>query len=266
MRQYHENNRQAWNEASEHYLKDLDNQISFLKSGKINFCSPEMKFLENLKKGCQRVIHLQCAGGTDTLSFINLGISEVIGVDISEEMIRVASQKSEKLGMNAKWVVSDILDVPANLNSTADLVYTGRGALNWMMDIEGWARVVSRLLRPQGHFYLFEGHPMTYAFDMHSAEMTPDPLYQGYFSKGVYQTHNWPETYVGKLKDNETDQAVKYEKPWPVSSVINALIDAGLSLVCFEEHPDAFWNEFPKMPKEIREKFPNTYSVLMRKV
>jgi hypothetical protein len=33
----------------------------------------------------------------------------------------------------------------------------------------------------------------------------------------------------------------------------------------FAEHPDSYWAEFPNMAENERQKFPNTYSIRMRK-
>jgi hypothetical protein len=38
-------------------------------------------------------------------------------------------------------------------------VYTGKGALIWLDDIGAWAREAARLLRPDGHLFVYEGHP-----------------------------------------------------------------------------------------------------------
>ncbi|MEZ4815468.1 MAG: class I SAM-dependent methyltransferase [Bdellovibrionota bacterium] len=265
MKDKHQSNRQAWNEAASTYRKTLDESIAFLKNGGKNFCPPEMKFLKNLNEWCDRAIHLQCAGGHDSLSLINLGAKEVIGVDISDEMINIAKEKSQALGMNAKWYQSDVLETPADLNGTADLVYTGRGALNWNMDIKAWAKVVARLLKPQGRAYIFEGHPITYFFDMKASELSFDPEFEGYFSGKILSSNDWPETYVGKIKEDIKQQSTKYETAWPTSSVINALIEAGLTLQRFEEHPDAYWEEFPNLAESKRRMFPNTYSILATK-
>jgi hypothetical protein len=167
--------------------------------------------------------------------------------------------------MNAKWLVSDVLATPPELDGTADLVYTGRGAINWIMDIDSWAHVVARLLKPSGRFYLFEGHPITVLFKMDASDLTVDPVYHGYFSKNTYESKGWPDTYVGKIKDRVEDEALKYERVWPISRVISALLGAGLILEIFDEHPDAYWAEFPNMPEEARTKIPNTFSVLMKK-
>ena len=44
-------------------------------------------------------------------------------------------------------------------DASADLVYTGKGALIWMPDLAAWATGVVRLLRPSGHLFVYEEHP-----------------------------------------------------------------------------------------------------------
>lgn len=261
----HQSNRAAWNEAATSYKASLETGIEFLKKGGTTFFEPELKHLGPLKDSLSLCVHLQCAGGSDTLSLINFGAKEVVGLDISEEMIKVAKAKSDALKMNAKWLHSDVLNAPSNLNGSADLVYTGKGAINWMMDIDAWALVVERILKPGGFLYLFEGHPITYCFDMNASELKIDPIYQGYFFDDAYASQDWPDNYIGKLNDSVKEQAVKYERPWPVSMVITALIKAGLSLQAFEEHPEKYWDEFQNLPDDLRRRFPNTYSLLAMK-
>src|SRR4051812_36807760 len=94
VRKFHGDNRAGWNEGAEAYEADLQNQIQFLKAGGTNFVRPEYAFLEGLKG---RAVHLQCAGGTDTLSLWNVGAEEVIGIDISDRMIEVARRKAAAL-------------------------------------------------------------------------------------------------------------------------------------------------------------------------
>lgn len=125
----HEENRAAWNEAAARYEREIESDVAFLKAGGKNLMEPELPFLADLSSWCQRAIHLQCAGGRDTLSLWNQGAHEVVGVDISDRMIEVARRKSEMLNAPATWYRCDLLDTPAELNGTADLVYTGRGSI-----------------------------------------------------------------------------------------------------------------------------------------
>ena len=166
----HQANRAAWNEGAVRYEDQVERDIAFLRAGGKNLLAPELRSLHDLRSWCRRAIHLQCAGGRDTLSLWNHGAAEVVGVDISDRMIAVAQQKSQALGAPATWYRCDILDTPAALNGTANLVYTGRGALNWILDLAGWAQVVKRLLTPTGRLYVFEGHPLTWVWDQQATE------------------------------------------------------------------------------------------------
>ncbi|RYG63494.1 class I SAM-dependent methyltransferase, partial [bacterium] len=156
----HEGNRDAWNRTSRGgYGCDVAKDVALIRSGGTNLMPAELRLLGDLS-GVDRAIHLQCSHGLDALSLLSLGAREVVGIDISEEMIALAREKSDALGARARWIRADVLDAPHDLDGTADLVHTGRGALPWMMDLDAWARVVARLLRPGGRVHLLEGHPL----------------------------------------------------------------------------------------------------------
>ena len=214
---------------------------------------------------CRRAIHLQCAGGRDTLSLWNQGAAEVIGVDISDKMIDCARRKSEALGAPAQWYRCDVLDTPAELDGTADLVYTGRGALCWVMDLEAWAHVVARLLVRGGRLYVFEGHPLSWVWNMEASDYVLDPDYGDYFTYQPIVHQGWPTTYIGDLGKPNEELAPKYERQWTLGPLMNSLLMAGLRLERFEEHPDTFWEEFPNMPPDLVRRLPHTFSLLMRK-
>src|SRR5436305_11652562 len=176
IRARHQANRAAWNEAAHMYEQQIDRDVAFLRAGGKNLMPPELEILADLGDWCRRAIRLQCAGGRDTLSLWNQGAAEVVGVDIGERRIDCARQKAAALGAPAHWYCCDILETPPALDGTADLVYTGRGALYWLMDLEAWARVVARLLAPGGRLYVFEGHPLAWIFDVAAAEIRLDPV------------------------------------------------------------------------------------------
>ncbi len=267
IRETHQANRDAWNQAANAYRQEIEQDIEFLKAGGKNLMPPELGFLHDLHSWCKRAIHLQCAGGRDTLSLWNQGAAEVIGIDISDVMIACAQAKSEALSAPATWYRCDLLDTPHELDGTADLVYTGRGALNWMMDLEAWAQVVARLLRPQGgRLYVFEGHPLNWIWDMQSSKLEFDPLYGDYFDEKVGIEQGWPTQYIPE-KDvpPKAEQAASHERQWTFGPILNALVDAGLRLERFQEHREHYWNQFPNLPKEIHNRLPHTFSLMMRK-
>jgi SAM-dependent methyltransferase len=262
----HENNRKAWNEAAAAYRRDLEEGIAFLRGGGQNFCAAERPFLDRLLP-CDLAIHLQCAGGTDTLSLWNAGARRVIGIDLSEAMLAVAAEKSAALQAPAEWVHADVLEVPGRLDGTADLVYTGRGATNWLMDLEGWAHTVARLLKPGGHLFLFEGHPVTWLFapDAPELRLDPEPPYGHYFSEEVSEGAGWPATYVGDLLTDTAALSPKHEHQWTIAQTVNAVIGAGLVVESLGEYAENYWDMYPNWPDDLRARIPQTFTLLARR-
>src|SRR3954449_7627168 len=161
----HAANRLAWDEAAERYEGWFDEAVALIRSGGVNLFGAEVELIGNLHGRCRRAIHLQCAGGRDTLSLWNLGADEVVGIDFSPRMLELAARLSAATGAPARWILADVVATPHDLDGTGDLVYTGRGSLSWIADLDAWAAVVVRLLAPEGRFVLFEGHPAEWLFD-----------------------------------------------------------------------------------------------------
>ena len=106
------------------------------------------------------VIHLQCHVGTDTIGFARRGASRVIGLDLSEASLAHARSIAERAGANVEFVHANVYDAREAVSGNFDLVYTSIGVLCWLPDIDLWARVVARLLRPGGRLVLRDDHPV----------------------------------------------------------------------------------------------------------
>ena len=131
LENYHRENGAAWDITAAIYERDEQRDINFLRAGGSSLLPPEQAALGDLAAWCRRAIHLQCAGGTDTLSLLKQGAAEVVGIDISPRMIACARRKTAALSAPASWVCCDVLAAPEELSGSADLVHTGRGALNF---------------------------------------------------------------------------------------------------------------------------------------
>jgi SAM-dependent methyltransferase len=268
----HQVNKAAWEVTAAKYEEEEAGDIALLRGGGNNLLAPERRFLQDLGSWCRRAVHLQCSGGLDTLSLWRQGVAEMVGIDISERMIASARRKSEALGAPATWYCCDVLESPHELDGSADLVYTGRGALCWMMDIRAWARVVARLLKPGGRLYLFEGHPLDWVWDTEAETFQFHPEHGYYFSEAL-DGECWPAPFIERsaLPSGGTRLA-KEERPavrarqWTLGPVMNSLVEAGLALERFEEHPELYWNQFEQVPAELAARLPHTYSLLMRKL
>jgi len=260
----HEETGAAWNEVAANYERDEATDIAFLRDGGNRLLEPERQILGKLSDWCKRAIHLQCSGGTDTLSLLRQGAAEVVGVDISERMIAVARRKTEALRANASWYCTDTLHTPHALDGTADLVYTGRGALPWMMNIEGWARVVARLLKPGGRAFVFEGHPLDWVWNCDGAAYEFDSERGGYFSEQL-DDRRWPAPVLAELDVPDDRRPSAREHQWTLGQILNSLVAAGLHLKHFSEHPEPYWDLFPNMPADTLHRLPHTFALLMSK-
>jgi SAM-dependent methyltransferase len=264
IRIVHEETGAAWNATAALYERDEQETVEFLKAGGSSLMAAERRILGDLSGWCQLAIHLQCSGGKDALSLWRQGAAEVVGVDISERMIAVAKRIAQALQAPASWYCCDILQSPHTLDDTADLVYTGRGALPWMWDIATWAQVVARLLKPGGRLYVFEGHPLDWVWDASAAEYRLDPQHGDYFSDKS-NDQCWPSPFLARLDWSGKEKPRPRARQWTLGPVMNALVEAGLCLEHFEEHPDLYWDQFPNLPAEVARRLPHTFSLLMRK-
>jgi SAM-dependent methyltransferase len=258
----HASNRAAWDQAAERYEGWLAEAIELIRGGGTNLFGAEIELIGDLHGRCRRAIHLQGAAGRDTLSLWNLGADEVVGIDFSPRMLELARRLTEATGAPARWIESDVLDTPHDLDGTADLVYTGRGSLLWLHDLDAWARVVGRLLSPTGHFVIFEGHPAEWLFDVDADGRWIATDYD-YFG-GAEASKGWAPEYIDRLSIRDEDQGWKFARAWTLGEVITALLQAGLRLERVTEHPIDWWGGHGDVRDEDRGRVPLSFSVVAR--
>ena len=251
----------AWDVvAKAKYSAEFDEHVAMLKAGDHKLLAPEVDVLGPLLQGSD-VVQLQCSHGLDALGLLNLGARSVTGVDISAEMVAQAKAKAEAVGTTAaSFLCSDVVNLPSSLAEKADLVYTGRGSLNWIHDIVAWAESVRSVLRPGGRAYIFEGHPLTALWERESDGLE---LREGatYFDEGVSEHAGFPSSVVER--ELGSDRPRMLERQWRPGEVMGALISAGLRIELFREYPDLFWDQFPEWPEELRRALPKSYAILV---
>jgi SAM-dependent methyltransferase len=257
-------NEAAWNVVAAKYAPDVEADVALIRSGGTSLLPPELDALAPLLPRCGRAIHLQCSHGLDALSLWRLGAREVVGIDLSERMLALARRKAELLGAPATWHHADVLAPPAELAGTADLVYTGKGALPWVLELDEWARVAARLLEPGGHFYLYEGHPLNWVWAPDAADVSLRADWD-YFARTARVNDDFPGRFLDNAAPPGTEPRRAYERQWSLGEVVTALAEAGLVLEWLSEHPEHFWPQFPHVPADQLRRLPHTFSLLMRK-
>ena len=258
-------NRAAWDEAAERYEGWFDEAVDLIRAGGSNLFGVEHDLIGDLRAGpgTRRAIHLQCAGGRDTLSLWTAGAGEVIGIDVSPRMLELAQRLTAATGAPATWIEADVLDTPHDLDGTADLLYTGRGSLIWLHDLDAWAAVLRRLLGPRGRLVIFDGHPAEWLFDADEDGRLIATDYD-YFG-GVEASRGWAPEYIDRLSVADGDQAWKFARAWTLGEIVTALVGAGLRLERLVEYPVDWWAGHRDLRPEDRGRIPLSFGIVARR-
>ena len=260
VRSMHRANRRAWDEAAERYEGWFDEAVALIRSGGTNLLEPERERIGDLRGRCRRAIHLQCAGGRDTLSLWTAGADEVVGIDFSPRMLALAQRLSDAVGAPARWIEADVLETPRELDGTADLLYTGRGSLLWLQDLDAWGAVLRRLLAPDGRLVIFEGHPVEWLFDVDAEGRWVATDYD-YFG-GPEASRGWDPGYIDRLSIPDREQAWKFARSWTLGEIVTALLRAGIRIDELAEHPTDWWGGHADVRPEERGRIPLSFSIV----
>lgn len=191
----------------------------------------------------QRVLHLQCHFGHDTLILARLG-ADVTGLDFSGPAIEAARADAAAFGIPARFVYADLYEAPTALPEPAlfDAVFTTWGTICWLPDIDGWARVVAHFLKPGGRLYFADMHPVAAVFDPRGTTADGRPGWEvPYFAGGPLEFDDASD-YADPnavLANSRTVQFVH-----PVGRIVGALLGAGLRLDFLHEHSILEWQAF----------------------
>lgn len=242
--QYRDTNRALWDERVPIHVDSEFYGVDQFLAGQSKLRFFEFDELPDLAG--KRLLHLQCHFGLDTLSLARRGAT-VTGLDFSQPALDAASAIAHHAGIEGtRWVCSDVYAAREALGGERfDVVYTGGGALNWLDDIERWARVVADCAEPGGTFYLWEFHPMADVFDDEREDGVLLARYPYFTARDRPLHFDEPGTYASETKDTAHNEA--YEWIHPIGSVVSALIGAGLRLEFLHEFPVSASRRFPWM-------------------
>lgn len=232
MNEYTETNRKHWDEVVPIHVNSEFYDVDAFRAGRSKLKPVELSEVGDVRG--KTLLHMQCHFGLDTLSWARHEGAIVTGADFSEPAIEAARRLAAECGIDARFVVSTIGDLPSRLDLQFDVVFTSYGVLCWLPDLARWAQVAAHFVKPGGLFYIAEFHPISMIFD--DAEDVDDlrvryPYFPGeeplrFVDAGDYTDRSAP------LRNNTT-----YEFLHPVGDVVSALADAGLRIEFLHEFP-----------------------------
>ncbi|SEE63549.1 class I SAM-dependent methyltransferase [Jiangella alba] len=237
-------NRAAWDDASLKHVREDDGLLAQARAATL--LPAELELLAPVLAAAPEVVHLQSGHGLDDAALVRAGARSVVGVDFSAVAVGAAQRRAARLGLPCRYVVGELPGAPLRSGS-ADLVYTGKGALIWLPDLLAWARDVARLLRPGGSLFVYEAHPAVplWAWDADEPRIRPD---RGYFDR-----QHVNDTFPAR-------GAV--ERQATLGEIVTAVVAAGLELRHLAEYPDPFWRPDGVDAAAWRGRLPNAFSLL----
>lgn len=227
-------NRDSWNKKVGSHLKSEFYNLENFKEGGTSLNSIELEFLTDIKG--KSVLHLQCHFGQDTFSLERLG-AIVTGVDFSDKAIKAANKLAEELKSDATFICCDLYDLPNHLDQKFDYVFTSYGTIGWLPDIDKWASIISRYLKPGGTFVFAEFHPVIWMYDDQF-----EGIIYSYFKENPIV-----ETETGSYADRSvpvTTSSITWNHG--LGEVVQALIDNCLHLDVLKEYNYSPYNCFHK--------------------
>ena len=236
---YKEINKKAWNKRTQVHIDSKFYDVDGFVSGQSTLNSVELEQVGDVKG--KSLLHLQCHFGQDTLSWSRLG-AKCVGVDISDEGVRLAQNLNKELNLDAEFICCNVLDTSKYVKETFDIVFTSYGVIGWLPDLKPWGKMIAEKLKPEGVFYMVEFHPIVWMFDYINGKQE---MKYGYMQDEVIY-----EEYEGTYADKESTMISK-EYGWNhgLGEVVNALTEAGLHIENLNEHNENPYDVLPDLIK-----------------
>ncbi|MBK9537844.1 MAG: class I SAM-dependent methyltransferase [Flavobacteriales bacterium] len=218
-----EANRVLWNARTPHHLASRMYDVESFVAGRNSLTALELELLGDVAG--KRILHLQCHFGQDTLSLARMG-AQVTGLDISDVAIAEAKKMTERCGLQAEWILSNVIDHRPELDGLFDIVFTSYGTIGWLPDLGPWAANIQRYLKPGGRLVFVEFHPVMWMFDNGFTRIA-----YSYFNDELIKEEE-EGTYAERTAGIKLPT---YSWNHPLGDVLGTLLDKGLRLERFVE-------------------------------
>lgn len=237
----------AWEQASQKHVREYDALLGEARHARL--LPVEEELLASVLRQRPEVLHPQSGHGLDDVALVRAGARSVLGVDYSPTAVAAAQQRADEMGLPCRYIVAELPPLPMD-DAGTDLVYTGKGALIWLPDLDAWATEVMRVLRPGGHLFIHEGHPLVplWSWEENHVRIRPD------------------RSYFARSHVNDTFPALgAVEYQWTLAQIVMATRRAGLDLLELIEHPEPFWKPADTVAEAWSGRLPNSFSLLARR-
>ncbi|MCU0611829.1 MAG: class I SAM-dependent methyltransferase [Candidatus Eisenbacteria bacterium] len=214
----HEANRAMWNAQATAWARGTDARGLWRRCHQdpsLALCPTERALLGTIAGRETCVL----GSGDNEAVFALAGMGALVtSVDISDAQLDIARARAESLSLEVRFVRSDVCILTDLADESFDVVYTGGHISVWISDLRRYYAEAVRILRPHGLFLVNDYHPTR---RMWHDSQGPAPAHR-YFDRGPYR-------YVSE------EGLPQYEYHWTTTDHVQAMLDAGCTLVKIEE-------------------------------
>ena len=240
---YVEVNRQMWNATAavheQAYVHDLRNRIQ--ADDFTTFDAVEQKIFKQLNLQGKSVAQVCCNNGRELIAVKKAGAGRCVGFDVSDDFIQQARELTELGKVDVEFVRTNVYELPEEYFNQFDIVYITIGVFGWLPDADKFIEILVNLLKPNGHIFIYEMHPILNMFEGDQGQTF------------VYSYFDTEPDYVESDPDY-MDSSVTIEKPsyWfshKLSDIIGGLIKNGLYVTHFAEYDYDISNSYEALGK-----------------
>lgn len=221
-------------QAYESFTSGKDSYSNLIEWKAIKTIIPDLKG--------KRILDLGCGTGRFSFLFEELKPSQIIAVDLSEEMIEIGKKTAEEKESIIQFIKNDIENLSAVTSNSIDLIFSST-TLHYIKNLNNIMDEISRILIPGGTCILSVIHPVYSA-------CYPVSHNNGDFPKD----EDWDVKYLDKsirayiqpwIEYNpEIENFLSYSYHHTMSDYINSIVKSGLQIKeLLEPMPPEDWKE-----------------------
>jgi len=216
-------NRKSWNARTElHFNSSFYDNNTFLE-GRNSLNSIELDLLGDVSG--KKILHLQCHFGQDTISLSRMG-AKCTGIDLSDKAILKGKELAKVTDENVRFICSDVYGLETVLDEYFDIVFTTYGTIGWLPDLNRWAAVIDRFLKPGGDFVFAEFHPVVWMYNENFSDLA-----YSYFNRERIEEEKEESYSEGKLERSVQEVSWNHD----LGEVLSALLKRELRIREFHE-------------------------------
>ena len=198
-------------------------------------------FIDDMMQKYQVTPRIVCDLGCGTGRMCSLfakGAAEVIGIDISEEMLMDARENAAVNGQNILYLMQDMKDF--ELYGTVDLIYSCCDSINYLLEEEALLSTfkwVNNYLEPGGLFIFDINTPYKYEKILGTqtfADQTEDAAYiwENYYDSETH-INEFVVTFFIKAEEDkyERTEEYHYQRAYDIDHIKSLLEEVGLEWI-----------------------------------